>query len=108
MAVLPIVGAYNCDVSLTGNLAQHVLKSTQEQECASIKFESSSHVVQALFVRVHLGDSEGQQASEYFGVTGESPSITVMYPGFLSFRNTRSTVLSAVKMVIVNFSKFIV
>lgn len=34
--------------------------------------------VQALFIRVRLDDSEAQQASDYFGVTGENP-ITVIY-----------------------------
>lgn len=32
---------------------------------------------QALFIRVRLGDSEAQQACDYFGFTGESP-ITIM------------------------------
>ncbi|KAG0621351.1 hypothetical protein M758_3G013000 [Ceratodon purpureus] len=32
---------------------------------------------QALFIRVRLGDSEAQQASNFFGVTGENP-ITIM------------------------------
>jgi hypothetical protein len=35
-------------------------------------------VVQALFIRARLGDSEAQQACDYFGFTGESP-ITVIY-----------------------------
>lgn len=53
-------------------------------------------MVQALFIRVHQGDSVGQQASEYFGVTWESP-ITVTSPGLLSFRILGSIVLSAAR-----------
>ena len=40
-------------------------------------FNSSFDGVQALFIRVCLGDSEAQQASNFFGVTGENP-ITVI------------------------------